>query len=215
MSEIFSIFEDSLKIVLKNIKKSINKSSLTDNDMEKLHFNMKEAQRIIKQMELEINSKNGEVPKELKSRYDNYKNEIDEYNSEYSKIQEIYIYNKNLNSMAFDITDIDSSKKNQKMSLIDNEGGLYGAHNALDEMEREAYRIEDMGNNMKYQFELQGDQMKNIRENIFDINQHITNSNKLISKMLKRENRNKCILIVFSVVGFFILFIILYYKFFK
>ena len=81
MSEIFSIFEDSLKIVLKNIKKSINKSSLNDNDMEKLHFNMKEAQRIIRQMELEINSKNGEVPKELKSRYDNYKNEIDEYNS--------------------------------------------------------------------------------------------------------------------------------------
>ena len=215
MSEIFSIFEDSLKIVLKNIKKSINKSSLTDNDMEKLHFNMKEAQRIIKQMELEINSKNGEVPKELKSRYDNYKNEIDEYNSEYSKIQELYIYNKNLNSMAFDITDIDSSKKNQKMSLIDNEGGLYGAHNALDEMEREAYRIEDMGNNMKYQFELQGDQMKNIRENIFDINKHITNSNKLISTMLKRENRNKCILIVLCVVGCFILFIILYYKFFK
>ena len=183
--------------------------------MEKLHFNMKEAQRIIRQMELEINSKNGEVPKELKSRYDNYKNEIDEYNSEYSKIQELYIYNKNLNSMAFDITDIDSSKKNQKMSLIDNEGGLYGVHNALDEMEREAYRIEDMGNNMRYQFEIQGDQMKNIRENIFDINQHITNSNKLISKMLKRENRNKCILIVFCVVGFFILFIILYYKFFK
>ena len=117
--------------------------------------------------------------------------------------------------MAFDITDIDSSKKNQKMSLIDNEGGLYGVHNALDEMEREAYRIEDMGNNMRYQFEIQGDQMKNIRENIFDINQHITNSNKLISKMLKRENRNKCILIVFCVVGFFILFIILYYKFFK
>ena len=215
MSEIFSIFEDSLKIVLKNIKKSINKSSLNDNDMEKLHFNMKEAQRIIRQMELEINSKNGEVPKELKSRYDNYKNEIDEYNSEYSKIQELYIYNKNLNSMAFDITDIDSSKKNQKMSLIDNEGGLYGVHNTLDEMEREAYRIEDMGNNMRYQFEIQGDQMKNIRENIFDINQHITNSNKLISKMLKRENRNKCILIVFCVVGFFILFIILYYKFFK
>ena len=215
MSEIFSIFEDSLKIVLKNIKKSINKSSLTDNDMEKLHFNMKEAQRIIRQMELEINSKNGEVPKELKSRYDNYKNEIDEYNSEYSKIQEIYIYNKNLNSMAFDITDIDSSKKIQKMSLIDNEGGLYGAHNALDEMEREAYRIEDMGNNMRYQFEIQGDQMKNIRENIFDINKHITNSNKLISTMLKRENRNKCILIVLCVVGCFILFIILYYKLFK
>ena len=203
MSEIFSIFEDSLKIVLKNIKKSLKKSSLNDNDMEKLHFNMKEAQRIIRQMELEINSKNIEVPKELKTRYDNYKNEIDEYNSEYSKIQEIYIYNKNLNSMAFDITDIDSSKKIQKMSLIDNEGGLYGAHNALDEMEREAYRIEDMGNNMKYQFELQGDQMKNIRENIFDINKHITNSNKLISTMLKRENRNKCILIVLCVVGCF------------
>ena len=215
MSEIFSIFEDSLKIVLKNIKKSLKKSSLNDNDMEKLHFNMKEAQRIIRQMELEINSKNIEVPKELKTRYDNYKNEIDEYNSEYSKIQEIYIYNKNLNSMAFDITDIDSSKKNQKMSLIDNENVLYGAHNILDEMEREAYRIEDMGNNMRYQFDIQGDQMKNIRDNIFDINHHINNSNKLISKMLKRENRNKCIVIFLSVVGFFILFIILYYKLFK
>ena len=213
MSEIFSIFEDSLKIVLKNIKKSINKSSLNDNDMEKLHFNMKEAQRIIRQMELEINSKNNEVPKDLKTRYNNYKNQIDEYNVKYSKIQELYIQNKNQNSLAFDFTDIDSSKKIQKESLIDNEGGLYGMHNTLDEIQREAYRIEDMGNNMRYQFEIQGDQMKNIRDNIFDLNNHINHSNKLINNMLKRENRNKCILFLLIFIGCVILLIIFYYKF--
>ena len=215
MSEIFSIFEDSLKIVLKNINKSLNKSSLNDDDMEKLHFNMKEAQRIIRQMELEINSKNNEVPKDLKTRYNNYKNQIDEYNVKYSKIQELYIQNKNQNSLAFDFTDIDSSKKIQKESLIDNEGGLYGMHNTLDEIQREAYRIEDMGNNMRYQFEIQGDQMKNIRDNIFDLNNHINHSNKLINNMLKRENRNKCILFLLIVIGCVILLIIFYYKFFK
>jgi hypothetical protein len=215
MSEIFSIFEDSLKIVLKNINKSLNKSSLNDDDMEKLHFNMKEAQRIIRQMELEINSKNNEVPKDLKTRYNNYKNQIDEYNVKYSKIQELYIQNKNQNSLAFDFTDIDSSKKIQKESLIDNEGGLYGMHNTLDEIQREAYRIEDMGNNMRYQFEIQGDQMKNIRDNIFDLNSHINHSNKLINNMLKRENRNKCILFLLIVIGCVILLIIFYYKFFK
>ena len=213
MSEIFSIFEDSLKIVLKNINKSLNKSSLNDDDMEKLHFNMKEAQRIIRQMELEINSKNNEVPKDLKTRYNNYKNQIDEYNVKYSKIQELYIQNKNQNSLAFDFTDIDSSKKIQKESLIDNEGGLYGMHNTLDEIQREAYRIEDMGNNMRYQFEIQGDQMKNIRDNIFDLNSHINHSNKLINNMLKRENRNKCILFLLIFIGCVILLIIFYYKF--
>ena len=213
MSEIFSIFEDSLKIVLKNINKSLNKSSLKDDDMEKLHFNMKEAQRIIRQMELEINSKNNEVPKDLKTRYNNYKNQIDEYNVKYSKIQELYIQNKNQNSLAFDFTDIDSSKKIQKESLIDNEGGLYGMHNTLDEIQREAYRIEDMGNNMRYQFEIQGDQMKNIRDNIFDLNNHINHSNKLINNMLKRENRNKCILFLLIFIGCVILLIIFYYKF--
>ena len=213
MSEIFSIFEDSLKIVLKNINKSLNKSSLNDDDMEKLHFNMKEAQRIIRQMELEINSKNNEVPKDLKTRYNNYKNQIDEYNVKYSKIQELYIQNKNQNSLAFDFTDIDSSKKIQKESLIENEGGLYGMHNTLDEIQREAYRIEDMGNNMRYQFEIQGDQMKNIRDNIFDLNKHINHSNKLINNMLKRENRNKCILFLLIFIGCVILLIIFYYKF--
>lgn len=213
MSEIFSIFEDSLKIVLKNINKSLNKSSLNDDDMEKLHFNMKEAQRIIRQMELEINSKNNEVPKDLKTRYNNYKNQIDEYNVKYSKIQELYIQNKNQNSLAFDFTDIDSSKKIQKESLIENEGGLYGMHNTLDEIQREAYRIEDMGNNMRYQFEIQGDQMKNIRDNIFDLNNHINHSNKLINNMLKRENRNKCILFLLIFIGCVILLIIFYYKF--
>jgi hypothetical protein len=213
MSEIFSIFEDSLKIVLKNINKSLNKSSLNDDDMDKLHFNMKEAQRIIRQMELEINSKNNDVPKDLKTRYNNYKNQIDEYNVKYSKIQELYIQNKNQNSLAFDFTDIDSSKKIQKESLIDNEGGLYGMHNTLDEIQREAYRIEDMGNNMRYQFEIQGDQMKNIRDNIFDLNNHINHSNKLINNMLKRENRNKCILFLLIFIGCVILLIIFYYKF--
>jgi hypothetical protein len=181
--------------------------------MEKLHFNMKEAQRIIRQMELEINSKNNEVPKDLKTRYNNYKNQIDEYNVKYSKIQELYIQNKNQNSLAFDFTDIDSSKKIQKESLIDNEGGLYGMHNTLDEIQREAYRIEDMGNNMRYQFEIQGDQMKNIRDNIFDLNNHINHSNKLINNMLKRENRNKCILFLLIFIGCVILLIIFYYKF--
>ena len=213
MSEIFSIFEDSLKIVLKNINKSLNKSSLNDDDMEKLHFNMKEAQRIIRQMVLEINSKNNEVPKDLKTRYNNYKNQIDEYNVKYSKIQELYIQNKNQNSLAFDFTDIDSSKKIQKESLIDNEGGLYGMHNTLDEIQREAYRIEDMGNNMRYQFEIQGDQMKNIRDNIFYLNNHINHYNKLINNMLKRENRNKCILFLLIFIGCVILLIIFYYKF--
>lgn len=59
MSDLFSIYEDSLNIVLKNISQIISSmknlsKEKTENALNEAHSNLKEADRIIKQMEIEI-----------------------------------------------------------------------------------------------------------------------------------------------------------------
>ena len=47
------------------------------------------------------------------------------------------------------------------MGLIENEDGFI-----IDEMQREAYKIEDIGKNINYNLNQQGEQMQSIRNNI-------------------------------------------------
>ena len=56
MSDLFDIYEDSLKIVIKNVQANIDKNNITENDLELLHTNITEAKRIIKQIDVEISS---------------------------------------------------------------------------------------------------------------------------------------------------------------
>ena len=61
----------------------------------------------------------------------------------------------------------------------------------------------------------QGDQMKSIRDNITGLNNEIDDSSNIITKMLKKENRNKIILFSAVFVIFALFLIVLYYKFKK
>lgn len=61
MSELFNIYEDSLSIVLKNIKDNIDSSSISEAKLETLHSNISEAKRIIKQMDLEVTSNKNKI----------------------------------------------------------------------------------------------------------------------------------------------------------
>ena len=80
MSDLFDIYEDSLKIVIKNVQANIDKNNITENDLELLHTNITEAKRIIKQIDVEISSNTTTISQSEKIKYRNYANEIDKLN---------------------------------------------------------------------------------------------------------------------------------------
>ena len=108
--------------------------------------------------------------------------------------------------MILEGNDSESNRQLQKMGLIENEDGF-----VIDEMQREAYKIEDIGNNINYNLNQQGEQMQSIRNNIYDLNKDIDKSNTLINKLLKRENRNRCIVYLIIIIAIVLLFLYYYY----
>ena len=208
MSDLFDIYEDSLKIVIKNVQANIDKNNITENDLELLHTNITEAKRIIKQIDVEISSNTTTISQSEKIKYRNYANEIDKLNKKYLKVQERYIKRKNNDILSFDGIEVSANKKAQKMNLLENE-----QNDSIEEIKRKTYDIENTGKNIMTNLNTQNDQMRSVRDNIKGLNGEIDESNGIISRMLRRENRNKLIIIIFSVIFVIIFILIVMYKF--
>ena len=210
MSDVFKIYEDSLNISINNIKRILNKKDFNNDDISKLSDNLKESKRLIKQMNLEISSlkNSNKFEKEIENKFTNYQTTIENYSQEIYRIQNNFNNNsKTFNSnIMLEGNDSESNRQLQKMGLIENEDGFI-----IDEMQREAYKIEDIGKNINYNLNQQGEQMQSIRNNIYDLNKDIDKSNTLINKLLKRENRNRCIVYLIIIIVIVILFLYYYY----
>ena len=210
MSDVFKIYEDSLNISINNIKRILNKKDFNNDDISKLSDNLKESKRLIKQMNLEISSlkNSNKFEKEIENKFTNYQTTIENYSQEIYRIQNNFNNNsKTFNSnIMLEGNDSESNRQLQKMGLIENEDGFI-----IDEMQREAYKIEDIGKNINYNLNQQGEQMQSIRNNIIDLNKDIDQSNTLINKLLKRENRNRCIVYLIIIISIVLLFIYYYY----
>ena len=208
MSDLFDIYEDSLKIVIKNVQANIDKQNITENDLELLHTNITEAKRIIKQIDVEISSNTTTISQSEKIKYRNYANEIDKLNKKYLKVQDKYIKRKNNDILSFDGIEVSANNKAQKMNLIENE-----QNDSIEEIKRKTYDIENTGKNIMTNLNMQNDQMRSVRDNIKALNGEIDESNGIVSRMLRRENRNKLIIILFSVIIAIIFILIVFYKF--
>ena len=210
MSDVFKIYEDSLNISINNIKRILNKKDFNNDDISKLSDNLKESKRLIKQMNLEISSlkNSNKSEKEIENKFSNYQTTVENFAQEIYRIQNNFNNNsKILNSnMILEGNDSESNRQLQKMGLIENEDGFI-----IDEMQREAYKIEDFGKNINYNLNQQGEQMQSIRNNIYDLNKDIDKSNTLINKLLKRENRNRCIVYLIIIIAIVLLFLYYYY----
>jgi len=210
MSDVFKIYEDSLNISINNIKRILNKKDFNNDDISKLSDNLKESKRLIKQMNLEISSlkNSNKFEKEIENKFSNYQTTIENFSQEIYRIQNNFNNNTKIfnSNMILEGYDSESNRQLQKMGLIENEDGF-----VIDEMQREAYKIEDIGNNINYNLNQQGEQMQSIRNNIYDLNKDIDKSNTLINKLLKRENRNRCIVYLIIIIAIVLLFLYYYY----
>ena len=123
--------------------------------------------------------------------------------------------NKDNNINSIDVKDknilIDEDNLNaQKKGLIEDE---YTQQQKLNYIGREMTDIENIGNNINEKLYGQTEQMKEMRDNVLNMNHEIDTSNSLINKIMKQAKRNKMLMYGSGVLIALIFIMFLIFKF--
>ena len=197
MSEIYNIYESSFKSTCKKIDSILNVEEYNYQTLNDLRSNIQEVNKLVKQMSLEVNNfktTKKKISKEIEQNLKRYQSKVDSYNKKLLEIQENINKDNNINSI--DIKDknilIDEDNINtQKKGLIEDE---YTQQQKLNYIGREMTDIENIGNNINEKLYGQTEQMKEMRDNVFNMNNEIDVSNSLINKIRKQAKRNKMLM---------------------
>jgi hypothetical protein len=104
----------------------------------------------------------------------------------------------------------DGKKNNQKSKLIENEALAYKQQQSLEQAKRVALDIEHQSIGIMNNLEHNNEMLKGVNQKVYNLNNNLDNSNSLMTRILKRENRNKLIIVSFSIVVLMIFSVILY-----
>ena len=217
MSEIYNIYESSFKTLCKKIDAILNVDEYNSKNLNELRTNIQEINRIVKQMQLEINNlktTKNKISKEIEQNLKNYKNKVNEYNSKLVVIQDDINKRNKFNNINIEMKNknilIDDDTNTQQQGLIEEE---YAQQEKLNYIGREVLDIEKIGNNITDNLYFQGEQMKGIRENIHGMNHEVDESNSLIIKIMNQARRNKMLMYGCGVLVVLIFIMVIIHKF--
>jgi predicted RND superfamily exporter protein len=138
----------------------------------------------------------------------NYKNGLDQYKKRILKSKEAIASNRNLDSLL-----ITTTSESQREKLINEEVAMEQM-NKIDCVKRTTIEMEHISLEICKDLNRQTETMKGVQTKLTDVNKELQGSNSLISRMMRREHRNRAIITIFSV-GFVMTFlVILYFKLF-
>ena len=105
---------------------------------------------------------------------------------------------------------IDEDINTQNQGLIEDE---YTQQEKINYIGREVLDIEKIGNNISDNLYGQGEQMKEIRDNIFGMNHEADVSNSLIITIMNQARRNKILMYGSGILIILIFIMVMIYKF--
>ena len=219
MSEIYNIYESSFKTLCKKIDSTLNVDEYNSKTLSELRINIQEINRLVKQMQLEINNlktTKKKLSREIEQNLKNYKNIVNEYNSKLVEIQEDFNKKNKYNNINIEMTnkniliDDDVNVNTQNQGLIEDD---YVQQEKINYIGREVFDIEKIGNNISDNLYGQGEQMKDIRHNIHAMNHEADVSNNLITKIMKQARRNKILMYGSGILIVLIFIMVIIYKF--
>ena len=217
MSEIYNIYESSFKTLCKKIDATLNVDEYNSRNINELRTNIQEINRLVKQMQLEINNlktTKNKISKEIEQNLKKYKSIVNEYNSKLVEIQDNYNKKNKYSDINIEMKNknilIDDDVNAQQQGLIEEE---YAQQEKLNYIGREVLDIETMGNNIADNLYGQGEQMKSIRNNVFSMNHEVDVSNNLMVKIMNQARRNKILMYGSGVLVVLIFIMVIIYKF--
>jgi len=217
MSEIFNFYESNFKIICKKIDAILNIDEYNYKTLKELRTNIQEINKLERQMSLEINNlkiTKNKISKEIEQNLKKYKNIVSEYNNKLAEIQEnINQKNKNYNiniEMGNKNILVDEDINTQNQGLIEDD---YAQQEKINYIGREVLDIEKIGNNITNNLYGQGEQMKDIRDNINGMNHEADLANNLITKIMNQARRNRILMYGSGVLVVLIFIMVMIYKF--
>jgi hypothetical protein len=129
---------------------------------------------------------------------------------QFQKSQDIYINKKSQDALF--TMDHDNNKKLQKQRLIDNEEQAWEQHDALEDVKRKTRQIEGLSIEVMRDLEKQTGKMKSVDGKLEAAGQQLEESNNIITRMMRRENRNKTVIAVVGGLSIFAFLLIIYSK---
>jgi hypothetical protein len=153
---------------------------------------------------MEIQSLTGNEDNSLYIR--NYKNGLDGYKKRIQKASENIEDHKKLSKLINSPTHQNNS---QTEKLINADSLSW----KLESAKRIGIETESVSLEICKDLHAQSEKMYGIKEKVSNINEELTSGNNLLKRIMRRENRNKTIIIMFSVFLFISLLLIAYFKY--
>ena len=169
-------------------------------------------------MQLEVNNlkitAKKKISKEIEKNLKNYKNIVNEYNSKLVTIQENANNRNKYNDINIEMGNkhilIDDETNTQNHGLIEED---YAQQEKINYIGREVTEIEKIGNNITENLYEQGEQMKDIRDNIIAMDHEADTSNSMIIKIISQARKNKMIMYGCGILFILIFIMVLINKF--
>lgn len=109
-----------------------------------------------------------------------------------------------------ELEEIGGKKNNQKSKLIENEALAYKQQQSLEQAKRVALDIEHQSIGIMNGLEQNNQVLRGVNNKVSNLNSNLDTSNSIMTRILKKENRNKLIIAGFSVLLLTIFSIIVY-----
>jgi hypothetical protein len=108
-----------------------------------------------------------------------------------------------------------SDKKFKNEKLINVDEIVYSSFSKLENVKRTTFEMETISLDVSKGVYENTEKIKNAKGKLLDINTELSTSNSLISRMLRREYRNKILISMFALTLIITLLTIIYMKFFN
>jgi hypothetical protein len=181
---------------------------------------MKEAERMLKQMDVELTTNSSLDKKRYGGQFSAYKKKHEEFKSRFFKIKENYTYTKKMEEMILsseregkenegaDNSQVQLLQKSFEKDIITEK-----SQEKLERAKRSAIEIEGMSKNVIIDLSSQSQKLNLTGIKITGLNQSIDTGNSIMTRMMSREHRNKAILGIFSFTLVTLFIFILYTRF--
>ena len=144
------------------------------------------------------------------------KRELESVKKSFNKLQENYIERKSHEALMGDEDDLDGGRKSKgthnKNKLIENEELAWQQGEKLENAKRGVLEAEGISLGVMRDLNHQTGKLKIITDKVGEMNQEIDESNTIMSRITKNENRNKIIIGVIAIITVLAIILILYFN---
>ena len=204
MSSLIDIYQSKLKKLNQKIEYNFGTlSKKTEEKLSEINDNLKESQKLLKNLELEVSGESQQSNSYLILKI--YKNSYNEYSKKYKVEKEKF--ENSLKEVSLGINSDINLKQNLKNDEI-----AYNSFNKLENVRRISIEMEGLGQDVMRDMNSQSETMKGINSKIGDVSNDLNTSNALLTEMNKIQRRNKTIVYLYGAFLFFVFLVIAFFR---